>query len=120
MALLRSYNWPGNIRELENLTKRFALFGTEDVLISELRGAKEERSFEPDIPVCGSISLKKVTREATKNLEAKIILNILEANQGNRKRTAQALNISYRALAYKLKEAGLDTQPNPVHTSSRR
>lgn len=110
MALLEFYQWPGNIRELENLTKRYAVLGTEDVITNELRGNGLTQTFQPEIPINGSVSLKKVMREAMKDLENRIILNVLQANQWNRKRAARALNISYRALLYKLKEAGLDSQ----------
>jgi DNA-binding NtrC family response regulator len=55
----------------------------------------------------GQIHLKKVTRQAVHDLERKIILSVLEANHWNRKRTASALKISYRALLYKIRRAGL-------------
>jgi two-component system response regulator AtoC len=55
----------------------------------------------------GQIHLKKVTRQAVHELERKIILSVLEANRWNRKRTASALKISYRALLYKIRQAGL-------------
>ncbi len=113
MALLESYEWPGNIRELENLTKRYAVLGTEDVITNELRGRGLSRSFQPEIPVEKGMSLKKVMRNAMKDLETRIILNVLQANQWNRKRAARALNISYRALLYKLKEAGLESRQGP-------
>ena len=51
--------------------------------------------------------LKTVTRQAVQELERKIILNVLEANHWNRKRTASELRISYRALLYKIRDAGL-------------
>ena len=55
----------------------------------------------------GQIHLKKMTRQAVHDLERKIILRVLEANRWNRKRTASALKISYRALLYKIRRAGL-------------
>src|SRR6266849_2402512 len=56
------------------------------------------------------LSLKKVTREAKRELEGKIIVKALQAHNWNRRRAASALEISYRALLYKLKEAGLPTR----------
>lgn len=108
ISLMHSYEWPGNVRELENLTKRYAVLGTEDVITNELCRRNLVQIFQPEFPVNGAISLKKVTRQAMRDMEAKIILSVLEANKWNRKRAARALNISYRALLYKLKEAGLD------------
>jgi len=58
-------------------------------------------------PIEGTIKLKDVTRKATKELEQKIILKALEAHRWNRRTTARVLSISYAALLYKLREAGV-------------
>jgi two-component system response regulator AtoC len=107
MSLLKSHQWPGNIRELENLTKRFMVFGAEEAITDELCGCNIMPDLQPQIPKGGRISLKEITRQVVKDLEIKIILNVLQANNWNRKRAAHALDISYRALLYKLKESGL-------------
>lgn len=106
LDMMQRYHWPGNVRELENLIKRYVILGSEDAITVELSGG-HANSFIPDIPISGSISLKKVTRQAMREFESKIILKILQAHNWNRKRAASALNISYRALLYKLKEAGV-------------
>lgn len=106
LDMMQRYHWPGNIRELENLIKRYVILGSEDAITVELV-ASGPSSFIPDLPVNGSVSLKKVTRQAMREFESKIILKILQAHNWNRKRAASALNISYRALLYKLKEAGV-------------
>jgi two-component system, NtrC family, response regulator AtoC len=67
----------------------------------------EKDFFNSDIPIDGPISLKKLTRQAVRELERKVILKVLQANHWNRKQSARALNISYRALLYKIREAGL-------------
>jgi len=105
-AVLQKYHWPGNIRELENLVKRYVILGTEDVISSDLV-TREQEYFNPEINVDGPISLKKLTRQAVRELERKIILKVLQANHWNRKQAARALNISYRALLYKIRDAGL-------------
>jgi two-component system, NtrC family, response regulator AtoC len=107
MNRLKVHHWPGNIRELENLMKRYVVLGTEDVIMSDLT-APALANFIPQLPRENSVALKKLTRAAVKDLEGKIILNTLQAHQWNRKRAARALNISYRSLLYKLKESGLD------------
>jgi two-component system response regulator AtoC len=99
MAMLQKYHWPGNIRELENLIKRYVILGTEEAISADL--VNQERDFfNPEIPIDGPISLKKITRQAVRELERKVILKVLQANHWNRKQSARALNISYRALLY--------------------
>jgi two-component system response regulator AtoC len=106
MQLLNRHSWPGNIRELENLIERYVILGSEDAISSELL-SWENAHAAPEISIDGQIHLKKVTRQAVHDLEKKIILSVLEANRWNRKRTASALKISYRALLYKIRRAGL-------------
>jgi two-component system, NtrC family, response regulator AtoC len=106
MGVLQKYHWPGNIRELENLMKRYVILGNEEAITSDLV-AREPEYMSPEINLDGPISLKKLTRQATRELERKIILKVLQAHHWNRKQAARALNISYRALLYKIREAGL-------------
>jgi two-component system, NtrC family, response regulator AtoC len=115
MAVLKKYHWPGNIRELENLVKRYVILGTEEVISNDLVARSEQEFFNPEINLDGPISLKKLTRQATRELERKIILKVLQANHWNRKQAARALSISYRALLYKIRDAGL-----PANRSVRR
>jgi len=63
--------------------------------------------FSTDIPLDGPISLKKLTRQAVRELERKVILKVLQNHHWNRKQAARALSISYRALLYKIRDAGL-------------
>src|SRR6202008_4674920 len=116
MHLLEKHPWPGNIRELENLIERYVILGSEDAISSELL-TWEQAYAAPEVPVDGQIHLKKVTRQAVHDLERKIILSVLEANRWNRKRTATALKISYRALLYKIRRAGLPSKRG-MHASA--
>jgi two-component system, NtrC family, response regulator AtoC len=109
LEMLQRYHWPGNIRELENLIKRYIILGSEDVITLE----KADGSIalaDHEVMTTNILSLKKVTREAMRELEGKIIVKALQAHNWNRRRAASALEISYRALLYKLKEAGLPTR----------
>jgi two-component system response regulator AtoC len=106
MAVLCKYHWPGNIRELENLIKRYVILGTEDVIANDLTPRAPD-FFNTEIPVDGQISLKKLTRAAVRELERKVILKVLQNCHWNRKKAARALSISYRALLYKIRDAGL-------------
>lgn len=116
MAILQKYHWPGNIRELENLMKRYVILGSEEVISSDLV-TREQEYVNPDINLEGPISLKKLTRQAVRELERKVILKVLQANHWNRKQAARALSISYRALLYKIRDAGL---PSNRATRKRR
>src|SRR6202167_872297 len=106
MNALKKYHWPGNVRELENLMKRYVILGAEESVSGELRPQAPD-FFSADIAVDGPISLKKITRQAVHELERKIILKVLQHHHWNRKSAARALNISYRALLYKIRDAGL-------------
>jgi two-component system, NtrC family, response regulator AtoC len=106
MGVLRKYHWPGNIRELENLVKRYVILGNEEVIASDL-SPREPDFFNAEIPVDGQISLKKLTRQVVRELERKVILKVLQNHHWNRKQAARALSISYRALLYKIRDAGL-------------
>jgi len=106
MEVLQKYHWPGNIRELENLVKRYVILGSEEVISNDLQ-PRENDFLASDINLDGPISLKKLTRQATRALERKIILKVLHNHHWNRKQAAKTLNISYRALLYKIRDAGL-------------
>ena len=106
LAKMQRYSWPGNIRQLENLIKRYVVMGTDDVIVSELLQTNDRDTF-PDLTFEGPVSLKKLTRQTVRKVEARIILGALHANNWNRKKAARAVGISYRALLYKLKEVGI-------------
>ena len=106
LAVLQKYHWPGNIRELENLIKRYVILGHEEVITNDLV-AREPDFFNPEISFDGPISLKKMTRQCVRELERKVILKVLQQHHWNRKQAARTLGISYRALLYKIRDAGL-------------
>ncbi len=106
--VLQNYEWPGNIRQLENLIKRYVVLGSEDAIINNLNVSNRSRvDFQTELGAGGSIALKKVTRDAVRVLEREIILKALQVHHWNRKRVAKALSISYRALLYKIRQADL-------------
>jgi len=104
ICLMRRCDWPGNIRQLENLIRSYMVIGSEDFLAAELVPNTPEAQFT-QVDLAKPVSLKQITREATAKLEREIICKVLEANGGSRRKTAQWLKISYRSLLYKLGEA---------------
>jgi len=117
LRCLKEYSWPGNIRQLENVLKRYAILGTEDAIFTELHQS-DTPAFMPSFSLDGETSLKKITREAVRDLERHLILKSLQATNWNRKRAARLLSISYRALLYKIADAGI-YQPSASGTSSQ-
>lgn len=106
MQLLEQYSWPGNLRELENLAKRFVVLGGEEHILSALREPGNRDSIPLDT-IDLNTPLRIQTKRAVQTLERRIILDVLRAHKWNRRSTARSLDISYRALLYKIKEAGL-------------
>ena len=109
LRLMQRYDWPGNIRQLDNLMRTYVLMGSEEALVGELvEDEKPVQRTMPDVDVSQPIALKVVTKQATHELERQIILKVLKAHNWNRQKTAKWLKISYRSLLYKLNEVGAD------------
>jgi two-component system response regulator AtoC len=109
VRLMQRYDWPGNIRQLDNLIRSYVLIGNEDALISELTDDRKSPAPElHEVDTSQPISLKLITKKATQDLERQIILKVLKAHNWNRQKTAKWLKISYRSLLYKLNEVGHD------------
>jgi transcriptional regulator with PAS, ATPase and Fis domain len=98
-------NWRGNIRELENLVARYAIMGVLDGVESETSLKRSLNSMK--LSVDGTVSLKHIAKQAVREMESNVILQVLRENKWNRRKAANVLNISYRALIYKIQEAGL-------------
>ena len=103
--LMLAYHWPGNVRELENLIERAVVLADGDVLGPD---DLPERLREPTDPVAallatGELSIKKTTRY----IEETLIKRALEKTGGNRTAASKLLEISHRALLYKLKDYGI-------------
>ena len=100
--------WPGNIRELDAAMKMIVLVGDERVSIAALRSASKDEKG----PFAGPIPLKEAARAASRAAEREVIQKVLSRSGGNRKLAASRLQISYKALLYKLKQFGLSTNAN--------
>jgi two-component system, NtrC family, response regulator AtoC len=121
--LMQGFSWPGNIRQLENMIRSYVLIGDEESLATELVPVATA-GIVPVIDLANPVSLKEITKSATRGLERDIILRVLQANGWSRQKTAKWLNISYRSLLYKLQEAetgallGRPAKPKPSGRAS--
>jgi len=104
--LLQQRDWPGNVRELENCLARYVVLGSEETFYAE-RPEKTPVHFTYEATEDGNIPLKRIAQQVTRKMERDVILKVLQANHWNRRRTAEVLKISYRALLYKVRQAGL-------------
>jgi two-component system, NtrC family, response regulator AtoC len=106
LAFMKAFSWPGNIRELENVVKRYIIAGKEEAIIKPLENGHPD-DFQVGKAADGIINIKEVVKQAAAEIERKIIVRTLEAQHWNRRATARALSLSYVALLYKLKRAGI-------------
>jgi two-component system, NtrC family, response regulator AtoC len=99
------YNWPGNIRELKDAARAIVALGDETLAMGGLRSLlrRVDRGGNGE-----KISLKDAARAASREAEREIILQVLTRTRWNRRRAAQELQISYKALLYKLKQIGYE------------
>jgi transcriptional regulator with PAS, ATPase and Fis domain len=113
IKVFSQYHWLGNVRELENVIQRFIILGNEKAIIEELAPAAEKDTIlgkkKETFPTQESCpSLRDINKKAIKKAESETILKALEMTNWNRKKAAHILNISYKALLYKIKDTGLD------------
>jgi transcriptional regulator with PAS, ATPase and Fis domain len=103
--------WPGNLRELENFVKRFLILGDEPLALAELDNREDSGSLpaetRPDVATEHTGGLKSLVRSLKDEAEMQAISRALEQTNWNRKKAALLLNISYKALLYKIRQYGL-------------
>jgi two-component system response regulator AtoC len=119
MQLLMGYHWPGNVRELENMVKRMVVLGSEQTVLQEINRSERPQPVEEvnenlDVASLGAdfsngqeLDLKAISKRASQIAEKKVIERVLGMTRWNRKEAAERLQISYKALLYKMKENGL-------------
>jgi two-component system response regulator AtoC len=115
---LLAYDWPGNIRELENIMRRLLVFGDPDLVARDLRLktrgraaaslSTEDEMATPDhtpvmTPASSAPALEQVNR-VRQEAERQVILDALQTTKWNRKEAAALLTIDYKALLYKMKK----------------
>lgn len=112
---LRDYDYPGNVRELENLIKRVVVLESEAPVLSDLRSRAPERPtglafqelFDELDATAGDVPLREVGRRASLEAEREAISMTLVRTRWNRKQAARLLNVSYKTLLQKIRDTGL-------------
>ncbi len=123
--LLLAYDWPGNVRELESSIKSLVALENEEMAREELSskidinpvGANHGPAFAGKIPGISQdlnqklslhkMSLPQIVDNTASRIEAVLISKVLEQTGGQKKKTAQILDISYKSLLNKIKSYGL-------------
>ena len=103
MERFLQYSWPGNVRELENIIERAMILAENDIIDVDLLPMHMKGS-EGAPPIPSGLSIKKNARE----MEINLIKEALMKTGGNRLRAARMLEISHKALLYKIKDYGLE------------
>ena len=111
------YDFPGNVRELENMLKRIVVLGSEESILRELMDRIEQRgasqsSLESVLDqleqTAGDVPLREVGARAALEAEREAIGRVLLRTNWNRKQAARVLNVSYKTLLQKIRECGLE------------
>jgi len=111
LRFFNRYHWPGNIRELENICKRYVILGNESAICAGMKMPAGDAAGEMMAGFDGQEAvtpLKEVGREAAQRAEKELIRHVLDRTRWNRRETSRILQISYKALLYKIKSSGLD------------
>jgi len=106
----QSYSWPGNLRELNNFLKRYLILGDENLAAAELRPRPDGNGGAGDSGARSTEAgggLKSLARTAKDEAEGEAIRAALEQTNWNRKQAAALLQISYKALLYKIRQYGI-------------
>jgi two-component system response regulator AtoC len=105
------FDWPGNIRQLENSVKRYLILPDLEMAFAELKVNPEPNGHAPKAaPSRQPLHLKELSAKAAEQAEREVVLQVLTQTNWNRKQTARQLDISYKALRNKLKKWNLDNR----------
>jgi two-component system response regulator AtoC len=106
LEVLINYKWYGNVRELENTIERaIVLTDKENIEVENL--PIEVQSFQDQIQLTPLSEEEYSIKKASKSLEMSLIKKALRKTKGNHTHAARLLEISHRALLYKVKEYGI-------------
>jgi len=107
IRFLMDHAWPENLAELQTAIKTLVAIGDQSISLAALKAATPAVRWNGHRK---SRSLKEATRSASIQIERQMIAEVLGSTGGNRKRAADELGISYKALLYKIKQFGVEDQ----------
>src|SRR5208282_888760 len=105
----QAHPWPGNLRELNNFLKRYLILGDANLAVAELQPRNDSTGGAAGVSATKSSDggLKSLARSAKDEAEGEAIRQALEQTNWNRKQAAALLQISYKALLYKIRQYGI-------------
>ena len=116
------FSWPGNVRQLENMIKQVVVRGEESIIVDLLSAANEQLKGNEILPSVSPLSLdnsnedepetyclKKRIGKTIAREEKKLITEVLNKTNWNRRKASDLLEISYRSLLYKIKDYNLNS-----------
>ncbi len=107
LEVLMNYRWSGNVRELENTIERAVVLADgENIMLENL--PPEIREFKEEVLTLPVDEEEYSIKKASRILETNLIKKALKKTKGNHTRAARLLEISHRALLYKIKEYGIE------------
>jgi two-component system response regulator AtoC len=106
MRLLQNFDWPGNVRQLENLIKQIVVRSDENIIFDTLKGAVPSRGRKSPVVDIedDDLNMKSKVEQAVGEVEKTLITRALHKTNWNRRKAAALLDISYRSLLYKIKD----------------
>lgn len=119
---LLNYDWPGNIRELENVVQRYLVLQNPELIAQDLSASMRRRKScvtaspattgarKVGIEISSELPVFQQVNDTKAQLEAEVIRAALELTHWNRKKAAEALMMDYKALLYKMKKLDISAQ----------
>jgi two-component system response regulator AtoC len=114
-----AYDWPGNVREIENMMRKLLVLRQPKVIIDELRSlASTQDDFDTRPPVAvdpaQGLSVLEKVEQSKRQEETEAVLAALATAHWNRKHAATLLNLDYKAFLYKMKKLDIESKPTAI------